>query len=344
MTRKTNMENLTATARNKKVEITDDAPLEPELIICDSHHHLWYPAPGGYSLEDFRRDVTGGHNVLQTVFIESRKMLKPGGPVEMQPVGETEFVYNLTNKDAGQSATRYGIAAGIVGFADLTLGSAVIPVLEAHLAAGHDRFKGIRYTTTWDASPDVKSSAARGIMANSKFREGFAALARYNLSFDAWLYHPQLPELFDLARKFPDIYIVICHAGGPLGIGPYAGQRQAVFQKWKKTIADLAKLENVYIKMGGLGMDTTGFGWSQRPQPPDLIQLAESFAPYFSWCIEQFGVKRCMFESNFPVDKKAYSYTVLWNAFKRITTQFSINEKQALFYHTAAEFYRLPSV
>jgi predicted TIM-barrel fold metal-dependent hydrolase len=295
-------------------------------------------------LEEFRRDISGGHHVVQTVFIESRKMLRASGPSELRPVGETEFVRDLVNSNTGQSSRNTGIAAGIVGFADLTLGAAVAPVLEAHLAAGGGRFKGVRYTTTWDASPEIKSSAVRGIMASSKFREGFAALSRYDLSFDAWLFHPQLMELAELARAFPATRIVICHTGGPLGIGLYANQGEAVFQEWRKAIAVMANYDNVYIKLGGLGMAINGFTWNKRAQPPGSIELAGSFAPYFSWCIEKFGVHRCMFESNFPVDKRSYSYTVLWNAFKRVAAHFSKSEKQRLFYGTAVEFYRLPRI
>jgi L-fuconolactonase len=323
-------------------KLTGETAIKPEIQICDSHHHLWYPAAGGYTLEDFRRDISGGHNIVQTVFIESHKMLRTKGPMEMRPVGETEFVSELVTSSPKKQSGDSGIAAGIVGFVDLTLGKAVIPVLEAHIAAGRDRFKGVRFTTTWDASPDIKSSSQRGIMASPQFRNGFATLSKYNLSFDAWLYYHQLSEMAQLAHAFPDIPVVIDHAGGPLGIGPYAVQHKVVFQVWKKNIAALAEYDNVYIKLGGLGMDICGFGLSQRRQPPTSTELAKQFAPYFLWCIERFGVNRCMFESNFPVDKKAYPYTVLWNAFKRIVADFSKSENQALFHNTAAKFYHLP--
>jgi L-fuconolactonase len=317
---------------------TDEKAIDPETRICDAHHHLWYPAAGGYSLEEFRHDISGGHQITRTVFIESRKMLKSEGPAETRPVGETDFVHELV---AGSMNRNEKIAAGIVGFADLTLGASVAPVLEAHIAAGGGRFKGIRYTTAWEASPQIKSSAARGIMASPQFREGFACLSKYGLSFDAWLYHPQLTELADLARAHPQTPIVIDHAGGLLGIGPYAERRESVFQEWKKAIALLAGCENVYVKLGGLGMALSGFGWHNRARPPGSIELAENFLPYFSWCIEKFGVDRCMFESNFPVDKREYSYTVLWNAFKRVATHYSEFEKSALFHDTAVKFYRL---
>ncbi len=270
-------------------------------------------------------------------------MYRKNGPQEMQPVGETEFVQCI----AAQSASgQYGIttvAAGIVGFADLTLGTAVVPVLEAHLAASRNRFRGIRHTCAWDASADVTSrrSPPKGLLLDAKFREGFACLQKYHLSFDAWLYHPQLTELVDLARAFPDIPIIVDHIGSPLGIGPYAEKRGEVYQEWKRGIATLATCPNVVVKLGGLGMPLCGFGWHERVAPPNSTELAEAMAPYYLWCIEQFGVDRCMFESNFPVDKQSYSYTIMWNSFKRISKDFSLEDRAALFHDTAVKVYRL---
>jgi len=261
----------------------------------------------------------------------------------MQPVGETEFVQGI----AAQSASgQYGIttiAAGIVGFADLTLGSAVVPVLEAHLAASRNRFRGIRHICVWDASADITSrrNLPEGLLLDAKFREGFACLQKYNLSFDAWLYHPQLTELVDLAKAFPDTPIILDHIGSPLGIGPYAGKRAEIYQEWKQQITRLATCPNVVVKLGGLGMPICGFGWHERSIPPNSTELAEAMAPYYLWCIEQFGVDRCMFESNFPVDKQSYSYTIIWNAFKRITKDFSSGDRAALFHDTAVKVYRL---
>lgn len=330
-------------ADNEWLKLTEEKAIEADLPICDPHHHLWYPADGGYTLEEFQRDISGGHRIVQTVFIESRKMLKTGVPGEMQPVGETEYICDLLTLNAGRSSPNSKIAAGIVGFADLTLGAAVAPVLEAHIVLGRERFKGIRYPTTWDTSKEIKSSSAPGIMSSPEFIEGFSRLQTYSLSFDAWMYYPQLVELANLAAKFPDTPIVIDHTGGPLGIGPYAyaSHREAVFHDWKKFMERLAGYSNVYLKLGGLGMELCGFAWNSLPRPPGSVDLAVHFAPYFLWCIERFGVDRCMFESNFPVDKKSYSYTVLWNAFKRVVHNFSKTEKQALFHNTAARFYRL---
>ena len=258
-------------------------------------------------------------------------------------MGETEFVQGI----AAQSASgQYGpttVATGIVSFADLTLGDAVAPVLEAHAVAGAHRLRGIRHSCAYDASPQISSykSPPKGLLLDSRFRAGFARLQEHGLSFDAWLYHPQLPEVTDLARAFPDTTIVLDHIGGPLHIGPYAGKRDEVFRDWQAGITTLAACENVVVKLGGLGMSICGFGWRERDKPPSSTELAEAFAPYYLFCIERFGVDRCMFESNFPVDKVSYSYTVMWNAFKRLTTDFSAGERANLFHDTAARVYRL---
>ena len=325
------------------LNLTKEDPIEPDLPICDPHHHLWGLPRGHYFLEELLMNISGGHNIVQTVFIECRSIYRKDSPKEMKPIGETEFVQGIAAQSASGHYGKTNVAAGIVGFADLTLGAAVAPVLEAHIAASRDRFRGIRYISTWDASSDIVPSRSRpkGVLLDPKFREGFAYLQKYNLSFDAWLYHTQLMELVDLARAFPETPIIVNHVGGPLGIGPYTGKREVVFQEWKCGITALASCLNVVVKLGGLGMEMCGFGWHQRATPPSSAELAEAMAPYYLWCIEQFGPDRCMFESNFPVDKMSYSYTVLWNAFKRISAGFSPDDRSALFHDTAAKAYRL---
>jgi len=328
--------------REAWLALTVEEPLEPELPICDPHHHLWHRPDSRYLLEDLVQDIGGGHNVVKTVFVQCHSMYRADGPEEMKPVGEIEFVQGI----AAQSASgQYGptrVAAGIVGFADLTLGTAVAPVLEAQIAASRNRFRGIRYITAWDASPDIVSHADRPrLLSEPKFREGLACLQKYDLSFDATVYHPQIMELVDLARAFPEIPIINNHIGDPLGVGPYAGKRAEIFQQWKTDIATLATCPNVTMKLGALGMPNRGFGWWEQSNPPGSAELAEAMAPYYLWCIEQFGADRCMFESNFPVDNVSYSYTIMWNAFKLIAKDFSPEERAALFYDTAVRAYRL---
>jgi len=320
-----------------------EAPLEPELPICDPHHHLWDRPNDRYFLENLLRD-TSGHQVVATVAVECRAMYRKEGPVEFRPVGETEFLDSVAARASSMAGNATLVALAIVSHADLSLGDAVARVLEAHMTASPARFRGIRHSTTWDASEKIRSDAPAGLLADSSFRRGFAWLHRCDLSFDAWLYHPQLPELADLARLFPDTTIILDHIGGPLGVGPYAGKRDAVLQQWKAGIAELATCPNVSVKLGGLGSDRSGFDWQERAVRPASAELATAMAPYFEWCIEKFGVDRCMFESNFPVEKRANSYVTVWNAFKRITQSYSAAERRALFHDTAARVYRLALV
>ena len=335
------------------LRLTKEEPLEPHLPICDPHHHLldypdsfpesrmpkWARLTRHYLLENLMEDITGGHNICETVFVQCGSMYKKDGPQELRPIGETEFVQGIAAQSASGQYGSIAVAAGIVGFADLMLGSTVAHILEAHIAASRTRFRGIRFITTWDASSNIASPPS--LLSDSKLREGFAQLHKYNLSFDAGLFFPHLPDLAELARAFPDTAIVLNHTGGPLGIGPYTGKREEVFQQWKNGIAELSTCPNVVVKLGGLGHPIFGFGWNDRTTPVSSTELAKSMAPYYHWCIEQFGVNRCMFESNFPADKVSYSYTVIWNAFKRIVEDFSPRDKAALFHDTAVTVYRL---
>lgn len=321
---------------------TVEDPIEPELPICDPHHHFWDRPGDRYFLDELNRDLSG-HNVTETVFVECGSMYRQDGPTDLRPVGETEFVQGIAAQSASGQYGSTAVAAGILGFADLRLGAAVAPVLAAHAEASRNRFRGIRHSSGWDPSPEVTAGRATssGLLLDPKFREGFACLQQDDLSFDALVYHTQLGDLVDLARTFPDVTIVLNHIGRPLGIGPYAGKRDEVFQEWKRGIAAVAACPNVVVKVGGLGNLISGFDWHQRAAPPGSEELAEAIAPYYLYCIERFGADRCMFESNFPVDKASYSYTVLWNALKRITKGFSEAERSALFHDTAARAYRL---
>jgi L-fuconolactonase len=317
--------------------------LEPGLPICDPHHHLWDHPGHRYLLDELLADTGSGHTVVATVFVECLSMYRAGGPVEMRPVGETEFVDAIAAASAGGGHGPTRVAAGIVGFADLTLGERVGAVLDAHMAAS-PRFRGIRHAAGWDASDAVRNSHTDpppGLLLDAGFRRGFAALARRGLTFDAWLYHPQIPELTDLAAAFPDTTIVLDHLGGPLGIGPYAGRRAEVFRAWQRDIRALAACPNVIAKLGGLVMPINGFGFHKRERPATSAELVEATRDWHLHAIECFGAGRAMFESNFPVDKASAAYPVLWNSFKRIAAGFSAAEKAALFHDTAARVYRL---
>jgi predicted TIM-barrel fold metal-dependent hydrolase len=270
-------------------------------------------------------------------------MYRADGPELSRPIGETEFVQGLAAMSASGGYGDTKVAAGIVSYADLSTGDAVTAVLESHIAASSNRFRGVRNSSCWDEDPEIRSykTPMRGLLADPKFREGFSALDKLGLSFDAWLYHTQLGELADLARAFPGVPIILDHIAGPLGILSYAGKKDEVFQIWKAGMTDLATCPNVVIKLGGFGMPLGGFEWHKREAPPSSADIAQVMGPYYRHCIEAFGPDRCMFESNFPVDKVSTSYTVLWNAFKRIAKDYSPTEKAALFRGTAVRAYRL---
>ncbi len=319
--------------------------LEPDLPIIDPHHHLWDRPGWRYLLDELLADLNSGHTIVATVFLQCRAMHRADGPEPLRPVGETEFVNGVAAMSASGSYGATRICAGIVGYADLQRGASVRAVLEAHLRAGGDRFRGIRHTNAWEASvPRPSNAPVPGLLADAQFRMGFAQLAPLGLSFDAWLYHPQISELTALARAFPDTAIVLDHVGGPLGIGAYAGRRDAVFAEWATSIRDLATCPNVSVKLGGLGMPLTGLALHEGVAPPSSEQLAVVSRPYMETCIAAFGAERCMFESNFPVDKESYSYAVYWNACKRLARGASATERAALFHDSAARFYRIEGV
>jgi L-fuconolactonase len=322
--------------------------LEPDLPIVDPHHHLWDRPDWRYLLDDLLRDVGSGHNIVATVFVQARAMYRASGPEEMRPVGETEFVNGIAAMSASGTYGKTRASAGIVGHADLTLGSRVEPVLIALIRAGGERFRGIRHITAWDADVSVRNPAYSpppGLMSDKAFREGFAILGQLGLSFDAWLYHPQIDEVTELARAFPNTPIVLNHVGGPIGTGAaYTGKRKEIFPRWASSIKALAACPNVFVKLGGLGMRLGGFGFHELAEAPSSETLSDAWRPYIDTCIEAFGPSRSMFESNFPVDKGSYSYPVFWNACKLMTKGASRSERADLFAGSAARFYRLDGI
>jgi len=339
-----------------------EAILEPDLPIVDPHHHLWdrrnYATPQApehpfmtaiepakrYLLDELMADTTSGHNVVATVFVECGAFYKADGPVEQRVVGETEFVNGVAAMSASGLYGDFRACAGIVSRADLLLGDGVKAVLEAHVRAGGGRFRGIRNSASYEADPEVLGPLNRveaGLYLRDDFRAGFKHLAPMDLSFDAWLLEPQLPDVVDLARAFPDTTIVLDHVGTPLGRGRYTGKLEERFPTWKANIQELAKSPKVVVKLGGLAMAFCNFpSFLAEPRAPSE-QLAKEWGPYIETCIEAFGPDRCMFESNFPVDMGSCSYATLWNAFKHIAKGASADEKTALFSGTAKRVYRL---
>jgi predicted TIM-barrel fold metal-dependent hydrolase len=334
----------TATTPGGYIESVTEAALDPGLPICDPHHHLWDHPGSRYLLEELRADTGSGHNVQTTVFVECGSAWRTDGPEPYRPVGETAFVAAEAARSASSAAAGSVIGA-IVGYADLRV-PAIEEVLAAHVDAGRGRFRGIRQVASRDESPDFHVSHTNPpahLLADPAFRSGLVALGRAGHSFDAYLYHPQLPELTAAARAAPDTMIVLDHLGAPIGVGPYEGRRAEVLEVWRRGMAELAGCENVVLKLGGIGMPIFGLEWHRREVPPDSEELANAWGTEISWCIDRFGVERCMFESNFPVDKQSCSYLVLWNAFKRIVAGASPGEKAALFHDNAMRVYRIPS-
>jgi predicted TIM-barrel fold metal-dependent hydrolase len=307
--------------------------LEPDLLICDPHHHLWDRPGDRYLISELRRDTHSGHRVEQTVYIECRSAYREVGPEAFRPVGETDFV-------VGDDPD--GFVAGIVGFANLQ-SPEIEDVLGAHIEAGMGRFRGVRHSVNFDPSPEIGSSKKNdpGLLADPAFRAGIAALGRMGLSFDAWLFHPQIPELTSLARAHPEVPIVIEHLGMPLGVGPYRGKSAEVLDDWGRSLRELAQCPNVAIKLGGLGMYLFGTTWHEDPERPTSVEIARKWGDVIAFCIDLFGVDRAMFESNFPVDAAAFEYATIWNAYKLIAAGASPTEKAALFHDTAVSFYRL---
>jgi L-fuconolactonase len=322
------------------LELTVEDTLDPGLEIVDPHHHLWTHVEPPYLLDNLLEDTGSGHNVTHTVFIECGWSWDPDAidPV-LIPVPETARVAALAKESEHRGGARIG---AIVGHADLRHGSATGRALDALAEVGDGRFVGIRHGTAWDgdtAIPNHRTDPGPALMATPAFRQGFAEVARRGLTYDAWLYHPQIPELVDLARAFPDTTIICDHLGGPLGVKSYTGRRDEVLAQTSAALADLAACPNVVLKLGGIGMPIMGGGWHRLDRPPSSADLAAAWGPFIRSCIDLFGVERAMFESNFPVDRESCSYNVLWNAFKRMVGDASADDKTALFSGTAKRVY-----
>lgn len=342
--------------------------IEPDLPIIDPHHHLWflseatlteraasdieatralapfYRRCARYLFDEFMMDLTSGHNIRATVFIDAHAMYRADGPHAMRTVGEVEFANGIAAMGASGTFGDVKVCAGIVGNVDLRLGDAVDEILAAHIQAGGRRYRGVRDARITAYDPDSNILGKSGVphlLLDQKFRTGFKWLHKLGLSFDVWLLEPQLPELIDLARAFPETQIVLNHVGGPIGISSYARMREVRFPIWLENIRTLASCSNVAVKLGGLGLPTCGFRSFMATPPASSAQLADEWRPYIETCIEAFGPYRCMFESNFPVDSATCTYPVLWNAFKRLASGASADEKTALFSGTAARIYRL---
>lgn len=321
--------------------------IDPMMPIVDAHHHIFGTRASvhHYQLQDFTNDISKGHHVIGTLWVEAYgEGWRLDGPPELRSVGEVEGITALTRSDVRSRQGSCQVAAGMVSNIDLTLGKQVDSVLEAHLEAAEGRLRGVRHHAMHDegkVGSFVKHSRPR-ILAEPIFRRGLTCLSRFNLTFDALVYHTQIDEVADLADAFPDQPIVLNHIGQVLGVANFASRRDAVFLEWQSAMKRLSNRSNVYVKIGGMGMPMFGFGFESQPKPACAETLAQAWKPFIDFSIETFGTSRCMFESNFPVDKQSCSYTELWNAFKLVTRTLSESERKDLFYRSACRTYRLP--
>jgi predicted TIM-barrel fold metal-dependent hydrolase len=316
--------------------LVDEPVVDPERRIVDPHHHLWPAGPLPYSLADLLADVGSGHRIERTVFMECHAAYWTDGPPALAPVGETEWV-------AAEAQRSGGLIAGIVGHADLRLPN-LDEILDAHTEAGRGLFRGIRHALSRAEPSDglmIAGGAPAGLFEDPAFRTGVARLGARGLTYDTWHYHYQNREFLALARAVPDTVMILDHFGTPIGVGRYADQRDAIFADWKRDIDDIARCENVVAKLGGLAMPDNGFGWHLADRPPTCDEFVAAQGRYYRHMIETFGADRCMFESNFPVDRMSLSYRVLWNGLKKVSRGYSEDEREALFAGTATRVYRL---
>lgn len=316
--------------------------VEPTLKIIDAHHHLWDQPGQRYLFDDFIGDIRDGHDIHATVFTQCRTMYRASGREEFRCVGETEFASGVA---AQSESGLYGSAracAAIVAFIDFSLGDKVVAVLEAHSCAAGGRLRGVRGGTAWHADDAIHKLQTPGaVLMETRTRSAVSHLNRLGLTLDIWAFQTQMAEVIDLCRAFPALPVIIDHAAGPLSIGPYTGRRNAAFEAWRKDVKTLGALPNTFMKIGGLGMRTMGLEFHLKAVPPSSDDLVSVWRPYVETCVDAFEPGRCMFESNFPVDKATCSYRVLWNAYKKLCAGFSQDEKHQLFFGTAAAVYRL---
>lgn len=321
-----------------------EEPIDAQIAIVDPHMHFLHRGDNRYFVEEFARDVAqSGHNVEATVAIECHAMYRSAGPEELRCVGETEFFVGMAAMSESGMYTRARGAAAIVPFADFTLGERVRPVLEAHIAAGNGRVKGIRHASKWDADPVVRGTygpGRGGLYREPAFHQGLKVATSLGLSLDASVYHPQIPDVTALARAQPDANIILIHSGSPVGHGSYAGRDQEIHRDWLRSMRELAQCPNVTVKMGGLLLCLRNFDFASAERPPTSEELARLWGPYVEGCLELFGPQRCMVSSNFPVEKAGFSYGTVWNMYQRLTAGYSPDEKAAIFAGNAKRIYR----
>lgn len=317
--------------------------LEPEREIVDPHHHLWIGRGGSdYLLDHLWKDTGSGHNVVQTMFMECHWSYRKDGPEHLKSIGETETVAAVA--EAAKQDTSKAQIAGIIAHTNLRAPE-LDEALDAHIEASQGLFRGIRHAGAFDTDPAlfIKPRQREGLYQMPEFQAGVRRLSERGFTYDTWQYHHQLKGLTEVARAAPGTTIILDHFSTPLGVGAYAGKRAEIFEQWKLDIAELAKCPNVHAKLGGLAMPDNGWGYDAQDLPATSDQIVTDHGDWYHHTIDLFGPDRCMFESNFPVDRASVSYHVIWNAFKKIAAQYSEDEKTAMFSGTARRVYSLPT-
>lgn len=333
------------------LEKVREPALEPEIPICDCHHHLWDMGGNTYLNGEFQRDMKSGlsgeetHNVVSTVFVECTTSYDDAPESYARYMGETRFAEQLAEESDRQTQPAPRIAAAIIARADVN-GHETLPLaIAAHQAISPGRFRGFRHVVNWDPEPEIgqgHSNPGPQLLLDRDFQSGAAILSEHGLLFETVALHTQLDEVIAFSRKLPRLKIVLNHMGCAVGVGRFSDQRDAVFKDWSEKMSALARCENVYVKLGGFNMARYGFAWHTRPTPPTSDELAEVTGRYYRTVIDRFGPERCMFESNFPMDKISCSYGVLWNAYKKITAPLPGASRRQLFCDTAETLYSIP--
>ena len=323
-------------------------PILPNIPIIDPHHHLWDVGFGRYYIEELLEDInSSGHNIVSTVYIMSSsntKIYSKDGLEEFKPLTEIEFATSEGKRADLIPNNKVKVNASIVGSVDLTYGNKLQPVLEKAVNISEGRLKGIRMLLASHTDPRISSGAVKsdlGLMLHPNFIDGAKCVQDANLSLDFWIYHTQLNEMEKIARALPDLTIILNHIGGPIHLGEYEGKQAATHREWRSAMMRLSRIPNINVKLGGLGMAVNGAKFHNSKFPPNSVQLSDVWKPWIYETIDMFGFDRCMFESNFPVDKGSCSYGALWNAFKIIAKDMSDDEINKLFSKNAAKIYKI---
>lgn len=334
---------------HRRQEGRDETIVDPDLPIVDAHHHLFIRPTMRYMPEEYLADVLPGHNVVASVYVEGGAFFRPTGPEALKPLGEIEFANGVGAMAAAGAYEGVRICSAIVGYADFRLGSAVGELFDRAIATAPDRFRGIRQITMDHPSETpwqyfMSGRPPAGVLHHPNFRTGFSELARRDLVFDAAVFHNQLGDVAMLADAFPNTQFVLNNLGTAMNLDSKAEDRSAGFATWKAALLDIAKRANFACKISGLGMPFWGFGLHERSGPIGSDELVPLWRPYVEAAVEAFGPGRCMMASNYPPDGRSCGIVPLFNALKRITANYSSDEKAALFSGTASSVYSLSAV